>query len=89
MVLLISVLAAVARASSARSSTLGTIKAASTPMMTKTTMSSIKVKPRCSQARRDGEVLRSTGNLLPDCVSDETGNRSGSGVVKTCFIKPS
>ena len=36
--LLTSVLAAVVRASSARSSTLGTISAASTPMMTSTTM---------------------------------------------------
>lgn len=44
--LLTSVLAAVTRASSARSSTLGTINAASTPMMTSTTISSIKVKPR-------------------------------------------
>ena len=38
--------AAVERASSARSSTLGTTSAASTPMMTSTTISSISVKPR-------------------------------------------
>src|SRR3989344_5976761 len=50
-----SVRAAVTRASSARSSTLGTIRAASRPMMTSTTINSIRVKPRCTaRAQREG-----------------------------------
>ncbi len=36
----------------ARFRTLGAISAASTPMMTSTTMSSISVKPRCRERRR-------------------------------------
>jgi hypothetical protein len=49
--LLTSVRAAVTRASSARSSMLGTISAASTPMITSTTISSIRVKPRLRRRR--------------------------------------
>ena len=37
-----------------RSSTLGTISAASTPMITSTTISSIKVKPADRRCRTDG-----------------------------------
>ena len=55
-----SVRAAMTRASSARSSTLGTMSAARTPMMTSTTMSSIRVKPAWMLRRaRDLRVVMS------------------------------
>jgi hypothetical protein len=62
-------LAAVTRASSARSITFGTIKAASTPMMTSTTISSMSVKPRCRARARErwergmkgGEKIKEAG----------------------------
>ena len=53
-----SVRAAVTRASAVRSSTLGTISAASTPMMTSTTISSIRVKPRDACVVRRRRALR-------------------------------
>src|SRR5947207_32858 len=65
--LVMSVRAAVTRASSARSSTLGTIRAASTPMMTRTTISSISVKPRWTAVRRAGNGRR--GRLVMERCS--------------------
>jgi len=74
-----SVLAAVLRASSARSSTLGTISAASTPMMTTTTISSIRVKPRArlrrAERREEGEDRKErvfTAGGLARVVSGES-----------------
>ena len=59
--------AAVTRASSARSSMLGTISAARTPMITSTTISSIRVKPRLRRRRfivdRIVEFYRSSASV--------------------------
>ena len=57
--------AAVTRASSVRSSTFGTISAASTPMMTNTTSSSIRVKPRRSAPRQRGTGTRIMRGATP------------------------
>ena len=62
-----SVRAAVTRASSALLRTLGTMIAARIPMMTTTTMSSMRVKPRTAAARRCGwRPRRAKG--LKECV---------------------
>ena len=61
MIAAMSLLATVARASSGRAMTLGTISAASTPRITMTTRISISVKPRAARGAREGR--QSIGRL--------------------------
>jgi hypothetical protein len=85
MRLLTSVRAAVTRASSARSSMFGTISAASTPMMTSTTISSIRVKPRlrallgCSSGAID--IVVPCGVTAPT-----SGAAKRSMIIATCSL---